>query len=272
MDNINNNKNKTSDPPIEIPSPNDGSIDINKINNNIINNKNKNNNKNDQENENENKNNNESEQKCNPFITKEIIEMNSIRCEKEHSCDGLIVSINNRGCDELIINELDCMATDSCTNGIFNVIGDVKINKCDCGSSCTAIGLEDYCFSVLPMMECGDAFGYQSQIQTIINPMNNFNFLCSNTNSCGPARFSIQTNNGQIRQLGAFLFGGLDASGIFCYMETTQLTNCAFIRIGNNTITKYSMKYSLPSMKYYCIFIIINVLMVAMTFVCIDYI
>ncbi len=43
-------------------------------------------------------------------------------------------------------------------------------------------------------------------------------------------------------------------------METTQLTNCAFIRIGNNTITKHLMKYSLPSMKYYCIFIIINVL------------
>ncbi len=39
--------------------------------------------------------------------------MNSIRCEKEHSCDGVIISINNKGCDELAIDELHCMAGDS---------------------------------------------------------------------------------------------------------------------------------------------------------------
>ncbi len=125
--------------------------------------------------------------------------MNAIRCEKEHSCDGMVITINNRGCDELIINDLECTAVDSCSNAMFNVLGDVKINKCACGSSCnTAIGLEEYCFSDLPQMECGDAFGCQSQIKTIVNPLNNFNFLCSNTHSCEAARFTIKTNNGQI--------------------------------------------------------------------------
>eukprot|EP01083_Nonionella_stella_P259372 885653_1 len=61
---------------------------------------------------------------------------NKIMCNSNNACEGLEITVRNEGCNNVIIQNLDCTHSNSCNNGIFNLIGDVRIDNCLCGVSC----------------------------------------------------------------------------------------------------------------------------------------
>eukprot|EP01084_Bolivina_argentea_P219770 372643_1 len=76
------------------------------------------------------------------------------------------------GCDAIIINNRECVRLGSCTDSIFNLIGDIKIENCNCGPSCNTAILS--CFTNLQSIECSNPYSCQNQMSTIINPINGF--------------------------------------------------------------------------------------------------
>eukprot|EP01083_Nonionella_stella_P036239 98901_1 len=87
-------------------------------------------------------------------LYKQIFEWSKIKCSNEYACDGIDITINNKGCDIITIGELDCTHSNACNDAVFNLIGDINIKNCECGPSCnTAIGLNQ-CFENMFKMQC----------------------------------------------------------------------------------------------------------------------
>ena len=133
---------------------------------------------------------------CNPQWHNER-RFGGIKCNSDSACNGMNLMINNRGCDKIILENLQCLQHDSCRNANFEFNGDIEIENCECGPSCGfATGLGK-CFKNLERLLCPDIRSCMNMVKEIINPMNEFYLECSNELSCAMAYFTIDLEQDQ---------------------------------------------------------------------------
>lgn len=134
-----------------------------------------------------------------------------IACSADSACDGLEIVINNKGCDKVTIDSIECLESNACKDANFNLIGDVDITQCLCGPSCASASGLNRCFHNLDKMQCSDPLSCFEQQTVITNPMNWFYFECSGVQSCMNGDFTIELtkdNQHPITYLDSFVFGG----------------------------------------------------------------
>eukprot|EP01084_Bolivina_argentea_P025757 47898_1 len=146
---------------------------------------------------------------------KDIFHISKISCNDKYACEGLQITINNKGCDQVMIDNLECLQPNACNDAAFNLVGDVLIDNCLCGPSCSnTIGLSQ-CFENLERVLCPDPFSCAGQSKTITNPKNDFEFICSDVQSCEGAQFVIELNKdipNPVHAVSKVLFGGLNSA------------------------------------------------------------
>eukprot|EP01083_Nonionella_stella_P065253 170801_1 len=137
--------------------------------------------------------------------------MDKITCANRRSCEGLQITVNNAGCDVVMIDTLECVQHDACNGAVFDFIGAVGIDHCKCGPSCAnAQGLES-CYEGLAFLKCTDPRACASQVSTVTNPRNGFEFICSDVSSCMAATFTLELTHDigkPTSKLGKFIFSG----------------------------------------------------------------
>jgi len=159
-----------------------------------------------------------------PSLTKELYPISAIECENEAACKGMKLTINNEGCTSVLVQDLRCLEYDSCSLASFEFIGDVSLNRCNCGPSCAeATGLSK-CFQNLEKVTCNDPVICMDQQKVITNPRNNFQFECGNIDSCRniDVRFELIPDINRRRPITIFdglIFGGVNAAfnGVFTF-------------------------------------------------------
>eukprot|EP00488_Nonionellina_sp_1-RS-2012_P002920 TRINITY_DN58_c0_g1_i1.p1 TRINITY_DN58_c0_g1~~TRINITY_DN58_c0_g1_i1.p1 ORF type:complete len:118 (-),score=26.30 TRINITY_DN58_c0_g1_i1:10-363(-) len=106
-----------------------------------------------------------------------VFYMDKIICSSDRACEGAQITIDNTGCSGVVIDTFECVTPAACDGAVFNLIGDITIQHCECGPSCAnAIGLEQ-CFTGLELVMCAYAHGCAYQSQTITNPLNGFEYM-----------------------------------------------------------------------------------------------
>jgi hypothetical protein len=153
---------------------------------------------------------------CDPAVSKPILPISGIECNSDLACQGLDLTINNNGCYKVVIENVDCVQPDSCNAAVFTFNGDVTIQNCHCGPSCgNAVGL-DQCYENLEIMLCPDPLSCLGQVQTIVNPVNGFKFICGNVQSCQQGIFTIELNANikpePITVFEGFVLGGFNSA------------------------------------------------------------
>ena len=120
----------------------------------------------------------------------------------------ILNAINNA---ELVIEKLECNALDSCDNAVF-VLMNAIFSQCICSpTACdNVIGIES-CFAGLEKIECTASSSCQNQIQTISNPANNFELICSATSSCQDFTLNINVDRPEITFFKGFICGAPNA-------------------------------------------------------------
>jgi len=135
-----------------------------------------------------------------------------IRCFDDHSCEAMQITINNRGCNELLLGSVQCHRPTSCKDADFRFNGEISIEECKCGvgTACNnAIGM-DQCFKTLYKMSCGDPDICMGETRTIVNPVSGFLFECKNERSCVDAVFTIAMTR-DVTHLGPIKISGMEA-------------------------------------------------------------
>eukprot|EP01083_Nonionella_stella_P000567 1607_1 len=68
---------------------------------------------------------------CNPDHATRTIIWDGIVCYGEHSCKNMDITINNMGCDDVIIGTVGCYSASACYGTVFSISGDVSVDQCD---------------------------------------------------------------------------------------------------------------------------------------------
>mmetsp|Transcript_1709 Transcript_1709/g.2782 ORF Transcript_1709/g.2782 Transcript_1709/m.2782 type:complete len:667 (+) Transcript_1709:111-2111(+) len=153
-------------------------------------------------------------QQCDASLADSVVHhLEGLRCNSVESCKDMQITINNRGCNKVVLNNLECMQPESCTGASFQFIGDIDINQCQCGPSCGyTTGLEK-CFENLERVLCPDAESCMAVTKTIANPLNYFYLECGGDYSCSDATFNIQltsvVDREDVTYFEALKFGGM---------------------------------------------------------------
>ena len=62
--------------------------------------------------------------------TLDVLPFSKISCIAEGACHGLDITLNNAGCENVMVDRLDCTDVDACTDAKFEFIGNVEIKFC----------------------------------------------------------------------------------------------------------------------------------------------
>jgi hypothetical protein len=166
--------------------------------------------------------------KCKDVLIKDILDIRGVSCDNDISCEGMEITINNAGCDKLILDSIECNAFESCNAAIFNFIGDIDILQCECGPSCTNAQGLGKCFTNLAQLECPTVEACKDINKRIINPMNSFELKCGDTRSCQNSHFTFELNRQGANAVnylkGFFLSGESSASGATFQIDNKQGT------------------------------------------------
>lgn len=81
---------------------------------------------------------------CNPAIDPQMVEFNAIQCSGQESCEDMVLTIRNNGCNPIEIQQIECILPSSCRNTRINLIGNIEVNNCDIRGA-VPIGLEQHC-------------------------------------------------------------------------------------------------------------------------------
>jgi len=152
-----------------------------------------------------------------PTLVRDISPIGSIECENEAACKGMKLSIVNEGCTSVRVQDLRCIEYDSCSLAAFDFVGDVELDRCNCGPSCAeASGLEK-CFQNLDKVTCNDPQICMDQKRVILNPRNHFQFECGNIESCKNIEVAFQFKSDPnrarpIETVDGLVFGGVNAA------------------------------------------------------------
>eukprot|EP01084_Bolivina_argentea_P148135 259052_1 len=141
--------------------------------------------------------------------------LEGLGCSNDRACDNLHITINNAGCDAVVLDTFECVHPNGC-NGLFlDFIGAVEINHCECGPSClNAVGLGQ-CYEGLGYLQCNEPRGCLGQVSTVTNPADGFEMICGDVSSCEGAQFTMELTHDigtPTHKLGKFIFGGENAA------------------------------------------------------------
>jgi hypothetical protein len=163
---------------------------------------------------------------CRAVDVKDMFAIEGILCSNSAACEGLEITINNEGCDKVLMDTVQCNQYHSCTAAIFNFVGDIDIAFCECGPSCANTQGLDKCFENLEFLSCPDALSCMGVSKTIMNPMDSFELKCGDVKSCADARFDIVLNAGTAEPVrfikGLFLSGESSGQGATFTVENKQ--------------------------------------------------
>lgn len=163
---------------------------------------------------------------CTPLSNVPIVSFSKVSCG-EQACNGLEIIINNVGCNEIVIDSIDCLQPNSCNNAHFVFVGKIDIMQCQCGPSCAlAMGLNEVCSINIDNVRCQNQFECYLQNKVINNALNGFFIECSNDGSCQESNFQItlpQKHRAAVTHFGSFIFGGfMAAKDAIFYIDNQQ--------------------------------------------------
>eukprot|EP00483_Globobulimina_turgida_P001615 UN01617 len=131
----------------------------------------------------------------------------------ENSCSDLQISITNNGCTPILIEDINCVAINSCSNAIFSLTGPIEIQNCQCGPSCDSVlGLEK-CFSSISEVLCPDPLSCMGRHEIISNPVDGFEMVCGALQSCENSNFLFELTPPDTGLTGITVWEGFVFSG-----------------------------------------------------------
>eukprot|EP01084_Bolivina_argentea_P315190 546014_1 len=160
----------------------------------------------------------------------DIFYITKIACNDNRACKNMQITIENSGCDKVIIRDLECIQPNSCNNANFNLIGDIAIENCQCGASCDTTSGLDQCFMSnlnLYNFACNNERECFQKQKIIENPRNGFEFICAAMRSCSYGEFIIKLNDNPpkleiVEYLGIKISGDYAAQHATFIIENTQ--------------------------------------------------
>eukprot|EP00486_Rosalina_sp_Unknown_P008990 CAMPEP_0201591826 /NCGR_PEP_ID=MMETSP0190_2-20130828/189882_1 /ASSEMBLY_ACC=CAM_ASM_000263 /TAXON_ID=37353 /ORGANISM="Rosalina sp." /LENGTH=964 /DNA_ID=CAMNT_0048050311 /DNA_START=306 /DNA_END=3200 /DNA_ORIENTATION=+ len=129
---------------------------------------------------------------CDPLVVNDLL-LGAISCIGVNACRGMELTINNMGCDNVIIESIECRL-DTCADARFNFYGTSAIGVQACELPATGaqpLGIER-CYSQLASLACPDPGSCMNQQRTLIDPINGFLLSCESEMSCLNADYTIQ--------------------------------------------------------------------------------
>lgn len=164
------------------------------------------------------------------MIQKEII-IGAIVFHGESSGKSTDLTINNIGCDKVIISSIRCTQISSCPDTNFKFIGSVEIKNCQTFNRLSLLpqSLES-CYSSIPKLSCVYPEECSNIEKTIKNPLAGFVFECLATNSCQNLLLTLNYEpsniGGYISDIAEFRFNQANAAnGAIIKIENNQLIN-----------------------------------------------
>jgi len=163
---------------------------------------------------------------CNPDTAgTTVVALEGIVCNSRDACKDMQLTINNIGCDKVVLDSIHCQQPGACNGASFAFNGDIDIVDCFCGPSCNfATGL-DKCYQNLERLLCPDPRSCLGMVRTIVNPQNGFFWECGGPNSCAHSQLTLQFNGAEaLTSVDSLKFGGLAAGeGVTVTFENQQV-------------------------------------------------
>lgn len=129
---------------------------------------------------------------CGRAGSKEI-HIKNIECVGVGGCDNMLFTINNNGCDRVIIDNIECR-TGSCEGASFNFVGSgpvTQIRQCVLPATGGApLGLHG-CAESLQGIKCLEDGSCSNQIMGVVDPQDGFELLCEGAESCSNAMLTV---------------------------------------------------------------------------------
>lgn len=119
--------------------------------------------------------------------------LGGIDCIGVESCKNLEFTINNNGCDEIIIETIECRMN-TCTNANFNFYGisPIGIQSCELPATGSQVFGLERCYANLRSLNCPDPGSCMNQERTLVDPINGFLLSCEAEMSCMNANYNIE--------------------------------------------------------------------------------
>merc|ERR1719491_1528017 len=116
--------------------------------------------------------------------------LGGIECVGVGSCVGMSLTVNNMGCDRVIVESLECREG-SCGEARFAFVGAVDIDNCALAAmGAQPTGLE-VCWLNLRALLCAEPSSCVDEAKVITDPANDFKIWCSATRACSGASYAI---------------------------------------------------------------------------------
>eukprot|EP01083_Nonionella_stella_P032772 89671_1 len=124
---------------------------------------------------------------CDPAAAKDVF-LGGIECMGVDACLNLVFTINNKGCDNIILEAVHCPAG-ACTGARFGFIGEVNIDFCELPASGPQPSGLQKCFTNLRELACAGK-ECQNQIRAL-SVVNNFELVCEGAQACLNAKYTL---------------------------------------------------------------------------------
>jgi len=129
-------------------------------------------------------------QQCDPATAKDI-SLGGIECIDVASCNYLKYTINNHGCDRVLLESIEC-AERACLGAKFTFIGNVEVQSCSLpATGPQPFGIDAICDKKLESLTCRGAASCINHNRQIVDPRNGFEILCEGQEACSGARFHV---------------------------------------------------------------------------------
>eukprot|EP01083_Nonionella_stella_P088443 246490_1 len=174
----------------------------------------------------------------------DITNFRGVICNSFSACQGISVTINKvvrSGNPNLYIEELSCGASKSCKDASFDLGPNVHIEHCGCAGGLTlacdnVMGVNN-CITGLKKLECVGALEpCRGMTETITNPLQDFELICNDANSCQNFDLTI-------------IMDGTKPTSSFKGIKCGSPTSCTNMRI---TIVNYDTKNRLNAGDVHC--------------------
>ena len=181
-----------------------------------------------------------------------IKEFRSISCGAISSCEGMKITITKLipstmiipidGSRNLLISELICGGMTACKNTIFELSDNISFEQCGCAGgstrSCQGLIGVDSCSQGLLSFEC-TGNSCQNMKEEIVNPMNGFELICNDPNSCKNFELTIRitSSSNAPTRLGGIRCDQIDScNGLKVYI-INMVTGTARKQVSSGIIT-----------------------------------
>jgi len=168
---------------------------------------------------------------CKPSYLPQNVLLGEIQFSGQQSGQDVHLTVNNLGCDKLIIKDVQCPNAVACNGAQFAFNGNIELQKCGFQSTgivpqgnlqCSTAGVR--------VLTCGQGFVVCEQMAKVIdNPPASFKVTCMSLGSCINMQMEINMRadpanpNNYVSNIGGFVFGAAGAGqGAVIYVNNYQ--------------------------------------------------